>query len=237
MAVLSGISYDTLARQFRPRMLKIALAVVIAGGILHPGLHIIRNHPLEYIYFNEILGVKKAYGRFETDYYLNSLKQGTEWLIENVLEDNELQNVEPLKIASNASISYYLRNHRELATPVYTRYYDRSAFDWDYAVYFCNYIDPFQLKNGLWPPEGTIHTIDIQDIPVCAVVKRESKKDFAAIQLFQQRDLQNAIPMLEEVNLEFPRIEYVKLRLAEAYIQVNELEKAHAIIGECLEIY
>ena len=237
MAVISGISYDTLIRQFRPRILKIAVAVVVAGGIVHPGIHIIRNHPLEYIYFNEILGVKGAYGRFETDYYLNSLKQGTEWLIENVLKDNEANARDTLRIASNASINYYLRNHRDLAIPVYTRYYDRAGFDWDYAVYFCNYIDPYQLKNGLWPPDGTIHTIKVNDAPVCAIVRRESKKDYEAIQLFQQRDLLNAIPMLEAVNQEHSRNEYVKLRLAEAYIQVNELDKAHSVVNECLEIY
>ena len=186
MAVLAGISYDSLIERFKPKFLKIAVAVVLAGGIIHPGLHIIRHHPFEYIYFNEILGIDKAVGRFETDYYLNSLRQGTEWLIENVLEENN--SGDTLTIASNADIHYYLRNHRHLAKPLYTRYYDRAAFDWDYAVYFCNYIDPYQLKNGLWPPDGTIHSIQVGDASVCAIVKRESKKDYQAIQYFQQRN-------------------------------------------------
>lgn len=235
MAVLSAISLDSLIRNFRARYLKLALALVIAAGFIHPGLHILRNHPFEYIYFNEIMGIDRAYGRFETDYYLNSLKQGTEWLIDNVLEEKETDDT--LRIATNATIGYYLRHHTHLARPVYTRYYDRAAFDWDYAVYFCNYIDPYQLKNGLWPPYGTIHTVNVGNAPICAVVKRETKKDYEAIQQYQQRNLINAIPMLEEVNREYPNGEYVKLRLAEAYIQVGEFEKAHAMVNECLEIY
>ena len=235
MAVLAGISYDTLIERFKPKVLKIAVAVVLAGGMIHPGLHIIRNHPFEYIYFNEIIGINKADGRFETDYYLNSLRQGTEWLIENVLEENKTGDT--LKIASNANIHYYLRHHRHLATPLYTRYYDRAAFDWDYAVYYCNYIDPYQLKNGLWPPDGTIHTIQVGNAPVCAIVKRETKKDLEAIQYFERRDFARAIPMMEEVNREFPHGEYIKLRLAEAYIQTGELQKAHDMVDECLEIY
>ncbi len=237
MAVISGLAYDTLIRRLKPGPLKIAPVVIIAGGIVHPFLHIVRDHPLEYIYYNEIMGIDKAYGRFETDYYMNSLRQGTDWLIENVLEDHRRTSTDTLKIASNASVNYYLRHYRDVARPVYTRYYDRGAYDWDYAVYFCNYIDPFQLKNGLWPPNGTIHTIQIKDVPVCAIVERKSKKDYEAIRLFRQHDLQNAIPMLEEANREDPRNEYVKLRLAEAYIQVNETEKAQAVVNECLEIY
>jgi tetratricopeptide (TPR) repeat protein len=235
MAVIAGISFDTLIRKFKPLFLKIAVTLIIVAGIVHPGIHIIKNHPFEYIYFNEILGINKAYGRFETDYYLNSLKQGTEWLIENVLEEKE--GSDTLRIAANANIGYYLRKNRHQASPIYTRYYDRAAYDWDYAVYFCNYIDPYQLNNDLWPPDGTIHTIQVGDAPVCAIVKRETKKDFEAIQHYQRRDLQKAIPMLEEVNSEYPRIEYVKLRLAEAYIQVNQMDRAHSLVNECLEIY
>jgi tetratricopeptide (TPR) repeat protein len=235
MAVIAGLSYETLLRWLKPAYMKLAVAVVLAGGMVHPAIHIIRHHPFEYIYFNELLGINKAYGRFETDYYLNSLRQGTEWLIENVLEEQE--TADTLTVASNANIHYYLRHHRHLASPLYTRYYDRAAYDWDYAVYFCNYIDPYQLRNGLWPPDGTIHTIQVGDAPICAVVKRETKKDYEAIQYFRRGDLERAIPLLEEVNREFPRGEYVKLRLAESYVQMGEFQRAHEVVNECLEIY
>ncbi|MFC2115174.1 tetratricopeptide repeat protein [Bacteroidota bacterium] len=237
MAILSGIAWDQLIRLLNHRALKYAIAVILLGGIIHPLVHIVRNHPLEYIYFNELLGVKKAYGRFETDYYMNSLKPGADWLAENVLKNKDPQAEGSIRVATNGSVNYYLRDLGDRVKPFYTRYYDRGQMDWDYAVYFCNYIDPFQLKNGLWPPAGTIGTIDVNGIPVCAIVERESKEDMEAIQLIQQRDFLNGIPMLEEVNRKYPNNEIVKLRLAEAYLQTGQFEKVHDVIEECLQIY
>jgi tetratricopeptide (TPR) repeat protein len=134
-------------------------------------------------------------------------------------------------------VDYYLRQFGDKVRTRYTRYYDRGQYDWDYAVYSCNYINPYQLKNGLWPPEGTIHTIDVNGIPVCAVVKRTSKEDYRAISLIRQRDLVKGIPALEAVNRKYPNNEVVKLRLAEAYIQTRNFEKVHEVVAECLTIY
>jgi len=237
MAILSGVAWDRLVRLLKPPVLKFAIGAILLGGIVHPLVHILKNHPLEYIYFNELLGVKKAYGRFETDYYMNSLKPGTEWLVENVLKDKEPAGDTKIKIATNGSITYYLRELTDQTAPLYTRYYDRGEKDWDYAVYFCNYINPFQLNNGLWPPAGTINTIDVNGVPVCAIIKRESKEDYEAIQMIRRRDFLNGIPRLEEVNRKYPNNEIVKLRLAEAYLQTRQFDKVHTVIDECLEIY
>ncbi len=237
LAILSAIAWDRLIRLPKQPALKIAISLLVLGGIVHPLIHIVKNHPLEYIYFNELLGAKKAYGRFETDYYMNSLKPGTEWLIDNVLDENDRQGEAPLTISTNGSITYYLRHASDKASPVYTRYYERSERDWDYGVYFCNYIDPFQLKNGLWPPAGTIHTIDVNGVPVCAVVERETREDLEAIRMIQQRDFLNGIPRLEKVNRDFPANEAVKLRLAEAYLQTRQFARAVEVMDECLEIY
>lgn len=235
MAILSAISYDRLIRLAKAPAARIAVYAVLLVGIIHPTIHIIRNHPLQYVYFNELLSAGNAYGRFENDYYMNSLKQGTEWLAEEVLSKH--QGDEPLVVASNGSISYYLRHLTEKARPIYTRYYDRAEFDWDYAVYFCNYIHPHQLRSGLWPPAGTVKTIDVNGIPVCAIVERESKADMLAINMIKRRDYERGIHALELVNQEYPTSEIVKLRLGEGYINLKQYDKVHAIVNECLELY
>jgi tetratricopeptide (TPR) repeat protein len=237
MTVLSGVAWDRLLRIVKPSAGRIAITVVLIGGTVHPLLHIFKNHPLEYIYFNELLGIKKAYGRFETDYYMNSLKPGTEWLIENVLNDVEPDEKNRVRVATNGNIGYYLRHSSDRAAQVYTRYYDRGEKDWDYAVYFCNYIHPYQLKNGLWPPAGTIKTIDVDGVPVCAVIKRETKADYKAIEMIRQRDYRNGIPALEAVNDKYPNNEIVKLRLAEGYLSTGQFSKAISICDECIGIY
>jgi tetratricopeptide (TPR) repeat protein len=236
MVVIAGITLDSITRILKSRYLKYAMVLVILAGIAHPMRYIIANHPFEYIYFNEIMGnVKKAYGRFENDYYLNSLRQGSEWLIENILPGVPADT--KIRVATNASVNYYFRHHTDKVATQYTRYYDRGAYDWDYAVYFCNYIDPYQLKNNIWPPYKTIHTIEVDHVPICAVVKRESKKDLEGLQLLDQRNYVSAIPILEEVIRKEPYNEIVMLRLGEAYIQMNQFDDALRIINKCLGIY
>lgn len=236
LVVIAGITIESVARILRSRYLKFALAFIILAGIAHPIRYIIVNHPFEYIYFNEIMGnVNKAFGRFENDYYLNSLRQGSEWLIENILPGQPAGI--KVRIATNASVNYYFRHYTDKVSTHYTRYYDRGAYDWDYAIYFCNYIDPFQLKNNIWPPYKTIHTIDVDKVPICAIVKRESKKDFEGLQLLDQRNFPAAIPILEEVIQKEPHNEIVMLRLAEAYIQLSQFDDAQRIINKCLAIY
>ena len=236
MVVIAGITIDSVARILRSRYLKYALVLVILAGIAHPIRYIIANHPFEYIYFNEFMGnVKNAYGRFENDYYLNSLRQGSEWLIENILPDTP--EGKKITVATNASVNYYFRHHTDRVSTQYTRYYDRGSYDWDYAVYFCNYIDPYQLKNNIWPPYKTIHTIEVDKVPICAIVRRESKQDYVGLKLLDQRDFANAIPLLEEVIKNEPYNEIVMLRLGEAYIQIMKFDDAHRILDMCLKIY
>ena len=236
VVVIAGITLDSVARILKSRYLRYALLFVIVAGIAHPVRYIVANHPFEYIYFNEIMGsVKKAFGRFENDYYLNSLRQGSEWLIENVLPD--IPSGTKIRVANNASVNYYFRHYTDKVTTQYTRYYDRGSYDWDYAIYFCNYIDPYQLKNNIWPPYKTVHTVEVDHVPICAVVKRESKQDYEGLKLLDQRDFANAIPMLEEVIRKEPYNEIVMLRLGEAYIQMMQFDNAHRIIEKCLNIY
>lgn len=238
MVIISGITFDSAARFFKSKYLRYALSLVLLLGLVHPVRHIVINHPFEYIYFNELLGsVKKAFGRFENDYYLNSLRQGSEWFIQNILQEASEEKEGKIIIATNASIGYYFRHYQDQATTTYTRYYDRGSSDWDYAIFFCNYIDPYQLKNNIWPPYKTIHTIEVDHVPICAVVRRESKMDYQAIQLIDQKDLLNGIPMLEEVVNREPHNEIAMLKLTEAYIQIMEYDKAVRTVDQCLEIY
>jgi len=238
MAVISGITFDSIAGFLKSKYLKYAFTLVFLAGLVHPVRHIIVNHPFEYIYFNELIGnVQNAFGRFENDYYLNSLRQGSEWLIQNVVEKESNEKEEKIIVATNASIGYYFRHYRDQVQTIYTRYYDRGAYDWDYAVYFCNYIDPYQLKNNIWPPYKTIHTINVDDAPICAVVKRESKMDYQGIQMINRQDYLNGISLLEQVIKNEPHNEIAMLKLTEAYIQTMQYDKAIRTINQCLEIY
>jgi tetratricopeptide (TPR) repeat protein len=238
MVILASISFETLITHIRSKYLKLIPALILFIGILHPVRFIVANHPFEYMYFNEIMGgTNAAYGRFETDYYLNSLKQGSDWLIENVISRKPAGDSQKIRVTSNASFSYYFRNYADRVIPMYTRYYERGADDWDYAVFFCNYISPDQLKNNIWPPYNTIYTVRVDTVPVCAVVERRSKKDFEAIGMVDQKNYIEGIPLLEEVIAEEPLNEIALLKLSEAYIAVMDYQRAVEIATQCLKIY
>lgn len=50
-------------------------------GMVATAVELARLHPYEYAYFNQLVGgVKGAYGKYETDYWVASLKEAVEWL-------------------------------------------------------------------------------------------------------------------------------------------------------------
>jgi hypothetical protein len=58
------------------------------AGLGTTGLNLVKLHPYEYVYFNELVGgFKGAYGKYETDYWVASMKEAVEWLKTNELKD------------------------------------------------------------------------------------------------------------------------------------------------------
>lgn len=220
--------------------------LLVLLGLTHPLLHLIRNYPLQYIYFNEISGgIHKAHKKYETDYYLNSLKPGTEWLLENIIHKHE--GDEKLIVASNAPyeiMKYYYRGHLEKISFPYTRYYSRGATDWDYAVYYCNYIDPYHLSKKLWPPKNTIHEIKVDDVTVCAIVERKNKDDYHGIEKVNSgiraqnvAEIFEGIQLLEKAIKYNPHNETAFLMLGQAYVRIQQYDKARQVLNRLLAFY
>jgi Tfp pilus assembly protein PilF len=219
--------------------------LLVLAGLIHPLSHVIRNHPNTYIYFNEWAGgVNRAYGTYETDYYANSLRPATDYFLEEILPGLDLTEGVPLKVASNSNISYYLRNHRDQVRPFYSRYYDRGKHDWDYAILYCNYIHPYQLQNGLWPPKNTIHEVRVDSVVVAAIVERKSRADHYGSVLLKEgmnerndQKLTQAQAHLENALDYDPNNEIAHLDLANCYTAHLEFTKARALMDHLLEIY
>ena len=219
--------------------------MVLAAGLFHPLRHIIRNHPNTYIYFNEWSGgINKTYGTFETDYYTNSLKPASDYFIDHILPGIDTASGQPVRVVSNAGINYYFRNHRNQVAPFYSRYYDRGKRDWDYAILYCNYIRPFQLNNGLWPPKHTIHEIKVDDVVVAAIVERKNKDDYLGSKLLMEGireenpdKLSNALSYLESAVAFDPHNEAAFLELGNAYSAFLRFDDARATMDRLLEIY
>jgi hypothetical protein len=235
---LAALGFDaTLTRLNKPAHRYIATGIFLVL-CFHPLSHIIRNHPHEYVYFNEIFGgVDKANGYYETDYYQHSIRAASEWL-ENHLAD-ELTAGETFVVGKNdGPVHHYLRHLKDQIRVQHTYgYYTRGKYDWDYGIFYTGYISPHQLRNGYWPPAGTIHSIMVDNTPVCAIVKRPSKEDFMGYEALKSNDVNRAIGHFETYLIADPKNESVHGALASTYLSKGDFNKVLLHAGKALEFY
>ncbi len=245
MLALSAMAITSLLGRIGDARIRIAAFALVLAGMIHPVRHVIKNHPNTYIYFNEWSGgINRTYGTFETDYYGNSLKPASDYFIREILPTLETSPDDPVKIVSNMTISYYFRNYRDQVKTQYSRYYDKGKYDWDYALLYCNYIHPYQLNNGLWPPRNTIHEIKVDDVVVAAIVERKDRNDHLGSALLaegmQNQDgpkLEHALAYLESAVAYDPNNESAYLELGNAYSVFLRFDEARSAMDHLLGIY
>ena len=80
--------------------------LVVAGGMTM--IDIVRLHPYEYAYFNRSFGgLPSAEGRFDTDYWGASYKEGFEWLLDESHTAKGPITVSSCNESSNRRLEYY----------------------------------------------------------------------------------------------------------------------------------
>lgn len=187
IVILSAGGFDYLLKR-KQKYIKYGALLLIALLLIHPVKHTIKNHPYEYIYYNQLGGgVDGAYGNYEMDYYYHSLKGASDWFIQHKMTSDSIT------IATNHIdiTEYYFRKYPNVHI-VYSRYYEKSSNQWDYAIWANTNINPYQLKKNLWPPKKTLHTVYVDDVPVAAVVKRISDEDFKGFEALKKNQLTDA---------------------------------------------
>ncbi len=191
IVVIAAFGTEILFQILNKRVPQIVFGIVLIVFSFEPLIFIIKNHPVEYVYFNPAAGgVKGAFGKYETDYYMLSTRPAAEWLIESknleTAKDTIIIGTDcifPAKVALNIS---------PFVIAKYMRYDQRFEKDWDYGLFFSRFVDPTEMKNKLWPPSNTVHTIDVSGVPVMAILERKSKADIAGIEAFNRKDYQTA---------------------------------------------
>ena len=80
LVVLAACGWQAALGAHRPR-LRLMAAAALGLGLLEPLLFQLRNHPNQIVYFNVFVGGPRgALGRYELDYWGNSLLQGAQWV-------------------------------------------------------------------------------------------------------------------------------------------------------------
>ncbi len=212
-------------------------ATVILLLLINPARHMIKNYPHHYVYYNEIIGgMKGAYGEYETDYYFHSFREAAEWLKENVIENN-YDSTRKVTVIANAGIAYHFKDVKDIVNVEYNRYYNRGEKDWDYGIFANSYIAPYQMKNNIWPPKGTIHTINVDGYPICAIVERKDKSDYYASVENSKGNYGKAVELYKKALQFDPMNEYAYTKLAEIYIRTGRLDDAIRTCDECMKAY
>ena len=235
IAMASALGWDIFLNSYiRPNHVLLPAGILLIL-LIHPLQYIVRNHPFEYMYYNEIIGGNRgAFGKYEWDYSLNSIKQGSEWLKKYIRQHHPKGT--KLVIASNGGeLSKYFEGFDDSITTIYTRYYERSNQNWDYAVFPNMYIHPHQLKNGIYPRADSLHFIKIDGKPVTFIYKRNNKVDFAASQAITRQDIPTAIQELNTYLKYNPKSEWAWFQLAYMYAQQNNFPQCQTYLNEAFK--
>ena len=231
--LLAAIGFSALFKYLTNKYLIGAALLGMIFLSVHPAMFMMKNHPFYYLYYNQFVGgLKGAYGNYETDYYYHTMREGSEWLI-NDLKDNKQKDT--LKIAGNFPISWYFRDHPGIKT-FYCQYDQRSQADWDYMVVANSYIPPYQLKNNSWPPKNAIHIIYADDVPVCAILKRATKTDLQGYDALKKGDTAEAKQFFNEAIKINTQDELIFYNFATALVKEEKVDSARMILQSALKI-
>ena len=241
MVSMAAVGFGSIFNKIRKKYIAWVFAAILLALSFKPAIHIIRNYPYQYVYFNEFTGgVKGAYGKYETDYYYHGLKGGCEWFAKNIKTDT-VKPANPILVASNHTniVSYFLRDliKQKKVKILYSRYYERGNSNWDYYIAANSYLNPFRLVNHIFPPKNTIFTVNVEGEPICAVIKRNDKSDYYGFLAENKNDLPGAIALLDNAIRILPENEAALLNLSEIYYKMQNVPKAEETINKLLKIY
>lgn len=214
----------------------IAIAIFLAL-LWNPIRHILKNHPYEYVYFNELAGgMNKAYGNYELDYYYHSTREASEWILANAKKSG-LETGKKIKVATwhSASVNYFFRKDTADFQVLFSRWYERGNNDWDYAIFTVTGIMPEQIKSTHFPPANTVHTINVDGKPICIILKRTDKSDLEGFKLKEANQTAAAMPYFKKALQVDPYNEAVLMNLTECYFQLGFTDSAKTLIDHSLE--
>lgn len=228
MAVAAGLGFDALAawagRKSGKRLVEALVCAVPFLLLVPPALHTVRNHPYEYVYFNELAGgTKKAYGHYEMDYYYHSMREATEWV---------LANAEPRADGSKTligswhleSTKYFIRRDTAQFDTRFVRWGQRYEYDWDYLVFPITGISGEQLLGANFPPADCVHTVDVDGCPIALVLKRQTKDDLYAMQQLKAGNVDSATMLFHKALAVNPNNETAITQLANIHLQQRQYD-------------
>ena len=240
MVIAAGLGFDAFAawlgRKSRKRWVEavgVALPLLL---MLPPALHTVRNHPYEYVYFNELSGgVKKAFGHYELDYYYHSMREATEWVVANAepRSDGAKTIIGSWHIEST---KYFLHGDTTRFQVRFIRWAQRYEYDWDYLVFPLTGVSGEYLLGPQFPPKDCVHTVDVDGKPIALILKRQTKDDYDALELLKSGDVDSAVVLFNKVLTLNPYNETALQNLASIGLQQRRYSEVIDHCNRLLEV-
>ncbi len=220
MVILAVFGLQSMIQILKKWQTRLPCILLFFGLMLFPLFHQAKTFPVDYVYFNWISGGnKKAWSNYEYDYYFHGMKQATDDLIAEIGDKSAV-------VAMNCQLPNYFEKHPNINFQ-YTRYLERSSFEWDYGLFGVNYIHPWQLKNKTWQSAKIVKTYYHKGNPLVVLIKRGKKTDFEAIQAIKDKKWGEGELLIKDALETEPNnvwlfVNLANIRLAQA--KYNELD-------------
>lgn len=230
---LSAVTFDFLIGS-KNRILQYGSLLILLVLFAKPTYWMIKNHPNEYVYFNELVGgINGAYGNYETDYYSNSCRAAGEWLAKH-------EPGKKLVVAINneqLTASYYAHKINPNLEFMWVREYEEQKPMWDYMILTSRTFSKNELLNGSFPPKGTVYAVMADDVPLAVVVKRENYFMPLGYKAFEAHNADSAIYYFTEAVKYAPKDEEANRMLGQTYLNKLSLDTAEKYFDKAIEIY
>lgn len=224
MVTAAALGFNGLIAFFERKQQKVVAVVctVLPVLLLIPQmLHTVRNHPYEYVYFNEFVGgTKKQLGQYEMDYYYHSMREGVEWVAANA-DTTQTEPGQRIKVGSFMleDTRYFLRHDSTHFKDIFLRYRERNAKNYDYAVFNITAMDPEYLRSEMFPPKNTVHAIQVDGVPICIILRHDDRNDFIGHELLRSGNIDSALYHLRKALDYDPNNECVLFDMCNAFLQ------------------
>lgn len=222
---------DWLGKIHRP-----VIGSVMGILLLLPSYWMIKNHPNQYLYFNEIFGgADKAYGAYETDYWMNSVKETADWLIEN---EQAAKSGEELRIYTNCyyPLAEYFKRKAPHLKADYVKYDSRNSVKGDYYIWISRFVNKDLINNEAWPPQNVLHTVTADGVPLSVLTKDSGDELFEASQAEKRKDIPKAISLYSSLVEREPKNESALLGLASAAVNSNDLNAGKTALDKLVKL-
>jgi Dolichyl-phosphate-mannose-protein mannosyltransferase len=225
ICILTAFAFNYIQAYFNNKTVKYAVIAVIVLGLAEPAYFIAKTYPNTMSYFNATVGgTKGAYGKYEVDFYYNSVKESSEWFKKNVV--SKLGKTDTLRLGTNAPhiVMEYFRDDPRIKIS-YVKFYTRNNTACDYQMFHITMITEGAVKTSSWLQDNVIYKAEVCGKTMNAIFKKPSNDDVLGSSMLDKGDV-NGVPLLLNYLKTEPHNDLILAKLANYYIAVQKPDSA-----------